>query len=187
MCCSISIHWHDRFLSSHRIFTKYIIEIRWRVLGYTAPYPGQQWMALGYNCIFCFNNHCYCIIFLPPRKFFMLYCCLLIFFSKSTFSKNSFRNTIWMSNWLDPDQARRFVGSELGPLCCKGYQQTTLGGNELKPCLWRAHKIYLCLSIRILYRPWWEATFWGISSSFTVNKSIYISGFLLKDIQIQLQ
>ena len=30
------------------------------------------------------------------------------FFSKSTFSKNSFRNTISVSNGLDPDQARRF-------------------------------------------------------------------------------
>ena len=36
-------------------------------------------------------------------------------FSKSTFSKNSFRNTISMSNSLDPDQARRFVGPGLGP------------------------------------------------------------------------
>ena len=30
---------------------------------------------------------------------------LLIFFSKSTFSKNSKRNTIRLSNSLDPDQA----------------------------------------------------------------------------------
>ena len=44
----------------------------------------------------------------------MLFCRLLIFF-KSTFSKNSFRNTIRVSNSLDPDQVRRFVGPELGP------------------------------------------------------------------------
>ena len=39
------------------------------------------------------------------------------FFSKSTFSKNSFRNTIIVSNRLDPDQARHFVGSDLIPNC----------------------------------------------------------------------
>ena len=37
------------------------------------------------------------------------------FFSKITFSKNSFRNTIIKSNSLDPDQARCFVGPNLGP------------------------------------------------------------------------
>ena len=39
------------------------------------------------------------------------------FFSKSTFSKNSFKNTIKVSNSLDPDQARHFVGPDLGPNC----------------------------------------------------------------------
>ena len=39
------------------------------------------------------------------------------FFSKSTFSKNSFRNTIRVSNSLDPDQAQHFVGPDLGPNC----------------------------------------------------------------------
>ena len=38
------------------------------------------------------------------------------FFFKSTFSK-TFRNTIWVSNKLDLDQARRFVGPGLGPIC----------------------------------------------------------------------
>ena len=36
-----------------------------------------------------------------------------------------------MSNSLDPDQAQRFVGPDLGPNCCKGYQRTTLVGKEL--------------------------------------------------------
>ena len=36
------------------------------------------------------------------------------FFSKSPFSKNSFRNTIWVSNRSDPD---RFVGPGRGPIC----------------------------------------------------------------------
>ena len=52
-------------------------------------------------------------------------------FSELTFSKSSFTNTITVSNSLDPDQARHFVGPDLGPNCCKGYQQMTLVGNEL--------------------------------------------------------
>ena len=39
------------------------------------------------------------------------------FFSKSTFLKNSFRNAIRVSTSLDPDQARRFVGPDLGLNC----------------------------------------------------------------------
>ena len=46
----------------------------------------------------------------------MLFCRLLTF-SKSTFSKNSYRNAIIVSNRLDPDQARHFVGPDLGPNC----------------------------------------------------------------------
>ena len=38
------------------------------------------------------------------------------FFSKSTFSKNSFRNTIRVSKSLDPE-AQHFVGPDLGPNC----------------------------------------------------------------------
>ena len=41
-------------------------------------------------------------------------CCFL---TKSTFSKNSFRNTISVSNSLDPDQAQHSVGPDLGPNC----------------------------------------------------------------------
>ena len=39
------------------------------------------------------------------------------FFSKLAFSKISFRNTIRVSNSLDPDQVRRFVGPDLGLNC----------------------------------------------------------------------
>ena len=42
-----------------------------------------------------------------------------------------------MSNSLDPDQARRFVGPNLGPTVCQDYQQTTLVDKELG-----LHKIY---------------------------------------------
>ena len=63
---------------------------------------------------------------LPPGKFCMLFCRLLIFF-KSTFLKNSFRNTIRVSNGLDPDQVRHFVGPNLGPNCL---QQLSADGNS---------------------------------------------------------
>ena len=46
-----------------------------------------------------------------------MFFCRLLFFSKLTFLKNSFRNTIRVANSLDPDQARHFVGPELGPNC----------------------------------------------------------------------
>ena len=38
-------------------------------------------------------------------------------FSKLTFSKNSFTNTIRVSNSFDLDQNRRYVGPDLGPNC----------------------------------------------------------------------
>ena len=43
-------------------------------------------------------------------------------FFKLTFSKTPFRNTIRVSNSLDPDQARRFVGPDLDPNCLQSYQ-----------------------------------------------------------------
>ena len=46
----------------------------------------------------------------------MLFCRLLIFF-KLTFLKISFRNTVKVSNGLDPDQDQHFVGPDLGPNC----------------------------------------------------------------------
>ena len=46
---------------------------------------------------------------LPPGIFFPLFCCLLIF-SISTFSKNSFRNMIRVSNSLDLDQVDVLLG-----------------------------------------------------------------------------
>ena len=45
---------------------------------------------------------------------FVVACCL---FSKLNVSKNSFRNTIKVSNCLDPDQDRHSVGPDLGPNC----------------------------------------------------------------------
>ena len=54
---------------------------------------------------------------LHAGKFCMLYFCLLFFFQNQLFLGKKFRNTIRMSNKLDPDQARHFVGSDLDPNC----------------------------------------------------------------------
>ena len=45
---------------------------------------------------------------------------------------SSFRKTIRASNSLDPGHVQRFVGSDLGQTVCKGYQQRTPVGKELK-------------------------------------------------------
>ena len=50
---------------------------------------------------------------LPHSETFSCFCRLLFLFLKSTFSTNTFRKTILVSNRLDADQARRFVGSDL--------------------------------------------------------------------------
>ena len=63
---------------------------------------------------------------MPSGKFFMLFCRLLTF-SKLTISKNTFRYTIRVSNSLNQDQARHFVGPDSGPNCLQRHQQMTLG------------------------------------------------------------
>ena len=58
-----------------------------------------------------------CLLTLCMLGNFACFFVVCLFFSKLTFSKNSFRNTIRMSNSLDPDRARHFVGPDLGPNC----------------------------------------------------------------------
>ena len=57
------------------------------------------------------------------------------FFSKFTFSNNSFRDTIKVSSSLDPDQATHSVWPDQDSTVCKGYQQMTLVGIELTLCM----------------------------------------------------
>ena len=50
-------------------------------------------------------------------------------FFKINFFKNSFRNTIRVSNGLDPDQDRQNVGPDLGPKCLQ-----RLSADDKIPC-----------------------------------------------------
>ena len=59
----------------------------------------------------------------------MLFGCLLIFFQNQLFSKNSFRNTIRVSNSSDVLSGRICVQT-----ACIGYQQTTLVGKKNHHC-----------------------------------------------------
>ena len=55
---------------------------------------------------------------------FSCFFCRLLLFSKLTFQRNSFRNTIRVANSLDPDQARH-SGLIWVQTVCKDYQQMT--------------------------------------------------------------
>ena len=70
-----------------------------------------------------------CILSCLLGNYFMLF---VIFFSSSIFSKNYFRNTVRVSNILDPDKTQHFVWPYLVPTVCKGYQHTLLVGKECK-------------------------------------------------------
>ena len=60
----------------------------------------------------------YFTIQLHAGKFFIFFLSPADFVSsKLTFSKNSYRNTIRVSNSLSPDQAQHFVGPDLDPNC----------------------------------------------------------------------
>ena len=57
--------------------------------------PDQTVLKVGYRQ-FCYCNRVIvsALMLIARVEFFMLFCRLLIFFSKSNFSKNSFRNTV---------------------------------------------------------------------------------------------
>ena len=55
--------------------------------------------------------------FFAPWEIFHALLSSTDFFSKSTFSKKYFRNTIRVSNSLEPDQAPHSVGPDLDPNC----------------------------------------------------------------------
>ena len=61
--------------------------------------------------------------------------CRLPIFSKSSLSENSFRNTctIRVSNSLNPDQARHFVGPDLDPNCLQMLSADDTSRQRVKP------------------------------------------------------
>ena len=75
----------------------------------------------------------------------MIFCRLLTFF-KIIFFKNSFRNTIRLSNSLDPDQARHFVGLDLGPNCL---QRSSADDNIPH---WQTEFICISIVVMILFK-----------------------------------
>ena len=63
----------------------------------------------------------------------MLFLSSADFFSKSFFfSKNSFRNTFRVLNSFDPDQARSYVGPDLGPNCLQKLPAHDTGRQRVK-------------------------------------------------------
>ena len=83
-------------------------------------------LSFKYYAAISFNSLCLL------GNFFMLFA-VCRFFSKSAFTKNSFRNTIRVSNSLDQDQARHFVRRDLGPNCLQRLppDDTTQVGKEM--------------------------------------------------------
>ena len=71
-------------------------------------------------CLLFCELHCSHVVFAKWKTLHAFYR-LLIYFSKSSFSKKKGRNTIGVSNSLDPDQARHFVGPDLGPNCLQRF------------------------------------------------------------------
>ena len=57
------------------------------------------------------------------------------FFQNNLFLKKSFSITIRVSNGLDPEQARPFVGPDLDPNCFRGNRPSTILGKELRGVL----------------------------------------------------
>ena len=94
----------------------------------------------------CWKSHITAQLLYFPMKGLDLWPCywvilhtfyyLLIFFSKLTFSKNSFKNNFRFSNSLDPDQAQLLLGLIWVQTVCKGSQQVTLVGKKLTLLKW---------------------------------------------------
>ena len=82
-----------------------------------------------------------------------------------------------MSNSLDPDQARRFVGPDLGPNC-QGYQQTTLVDKKLMHgTLWKHLCTKVTQSLQLRYSKNGGGGIWGWNQN---DKKQKFSLFLYK-------
>ena len=72
------------------------------------------------------------------QAFFVVSC----FIFKIDFSEYCFRNTTSVSNSLDPDQGRRFVGPDLGPNCLQKLS-ADITSNHILPLLLSKHDLGL--------------------------------------------
>ena len=87
-------------------------------------------------------NSCVCMVQLfSSWEIFLSFLSSSNFF-KINFFKNYFRNTIWVSNRLDPDQVRHSVGPDLDPICL----QKWAGDNSRQ---WVKNDIAKGISIKI--------------------------------------
>ena len=80
-----------------------------------------EMVKLASSCDKCTSTSDISMNSLPPWKIVHAFLLSEIFFQNQLFQKNSFRNTIRVSNSLDPDQARHIVGPDLGPNCLQKF------------------------------------------------------------------
>ena len=100
----------------------------------------------------------------------------MFFFSKSSFLKNSFRNTISVLNSLDLDQARLNVGPDLGPNCFQWLSADKAGRRRVKSLnLGRVHyqsRDKCCFRDKI--REWFFIPkFWNMGRVHYLKKGVF--------------
>ena len=73
-----------------------------------------------------------------------------------------FFNTIQVSNSLDPDQARHFVGPDLGPNCLQGSLQGSSADNKMSGWIWvqTVWKGYQQQRVKYKKKKLVDTTFW---------------------------
>ena len=73
----------------------------------------------------------------------LLFACWVIFLSSADFSKNSFGNTIRVSNGLDPDQDQHF-GSKLFANFLSRQQKSLASKERVKKHILYETRLYIC-------------------------------------------
>ena len=91
-------------------FTAYTFE------GQVHVFAGRVKILSHLSCRTSATLKCFCPLIWDIFHVLVVVCLL---FSKLTYSKNAFRNTIRVTHSLDPDQDRCFVSPDLGPKCLR--------------------------------------------------------------------
>ena len=92
-----------------------------------------------------------CILISFYYSFTLIYCD--IFYSLNT----RFFNTVRVSNSLDPDQARHFVGPDLGPNCL----QRLSADNKSRPLAGKEFNTKQLVDTTFLLKPWLKLISFG--------------------------